>query len=50
MDDALTRKVDAVIADLIAETARINARAGWYPMLLGAGICAAAIGFAKYLG
>ncbi|MDX5515117.1 hypothetical protein [Stenotrophomonas sp. RG-453] len=48
MDASVARKTDAEIAKLIAETAKINAEARWYPMLVCSGIFAAAIGLAKY--
>lgn len=40
-------QTEAEIAKLIAETAKINAEARWYPLLVCSGIFAAAIGLAK---
>jgi hypothetical protein len=42
-------KVRAEIAKLIAETAKINAEAKWYPYVAVAGIFAAAIALVKLL-
>lgn len=42
-----SRKVDAEIAKLIAETAKINAAGWWYPFLAVAGVFAAAIAVIK---
>ena len=43
-------KVRAEIGKLMAETAKINAEARWYPFVATAGLFAAAIGFEKLLG
>ncbi|WP_448100946.1 hypothetical protein [Luteibacter jiangsuensis] len=42
-------KVRAEIGKLMAETAKINAEARWYPFVATAGLFAAAIGFVKLL-
>ncbi|MFT0531888.1 hypothetical protein ACMHYJ_03505 [Castellaniella hirudinis] len=41
------RKVEAEIAKLMAETAKINAEARWYPIVVAAGLLGAAITFTK---
>jgi len=48
MDATLARKADAEIAKLIAETAKINAEARWYPFVVLAGVFSAAFALAKY--
>lgn len=49
MEAATARKIDAEIAKLIAETAKINAEARWYPIVVVAGVFAAAISVAKLI-
>ncbi|SMN01846.1 hypothetical protein SPONN_123 [uncultured Candidatus Thioglobus sp.] len=38
MSEEQSKKVDAGIAKLIAETAKLNAEAFWYPMMLATGL------------
>ena len=42
-------KVRAEIGKLMAETAKINAEARWYPFVTAAGVFAAALGLLKLL-
>ncbi len=42
-------KVRAEIGKLMAETAKINAEARWYPFVAAAGVFAAALGLLKLL-
>ena len=44
---AESEKVHAEIAKLIAETAKINAEARWYPVVAAATLIGAAIAFTK---
>jgi hypothetical protein len=50
MEQALTdreqiaRKIDAEIAKLLAETAKIQEETRWYPFIAGAGVGAAIVG------
>ena len=41
MKQAQLRKVDAEIAKLIAESAKINAEARWYPIMIATGLVTA---------
>ena len=43
-------KMRAEIAKLIAETAKINAEARWYPFVVLAGVVGAALGLFKLIG
>ncbi|GAA0914569.1 hypothetical protein KR767_14760 [Luteibacter anthropi] len=43
-------KIRAEIGKLMAETAKINAEARWYPFVATAGLFAAAVGFVKLMG
>ncbi|WP_232309423.1 hypothetical protein [Luteibacter yeojuensis] len=43
-------KVRSEINKLMAETAKINAEARWYPFVATAGLFAAAVGFVKLMG
>ena len=43
-------KLRAEIGTLMAETAKINAEARWYPFVATAGLFAAAVGFVKLMG
>lgn len=47
MTDAQAAKVYAEIGKLIAETAKINAEARWYPLVVTGGMFAAALAVAK---
>ena len=47
-DDAMQpQKIEAEIAKLIAETAKINAEAKWYPFVVLAGVFGAALAVVK---
>ena len=43
------QKIKSEIAKLVAETAKINAEAGWYPFVATAGLFAAALAFLKLM-
>ena len=43
-------KIRAEIGKLMAETAKINAEARWYPFVATAGLFAAAVGSVKLMG
>ena len=47
VDVVTSRKIEAEIAKLIAETGKINAEARWYPFVATAGLFAAAIAVVK---
>lgn len=49
-DDAMQpQNIEAEIAKLIAETAKINAEAKWYPFVVLAGVFGAALAVVKLL-
>ena len=49
MTDAQGKKVDAEIARLIAETAKLNKETFWYPMALATGLVIAVGAVVKYI-
>lgn len=49
MDAATSKKLEAEIAKLIAETNKINAEAKWYPFVVLAGVFGAALAVVKLL-
>ncbi len=50
MTEQENRKVDAEIAKLIAETAKINKESHWYPLVVSSGIFAVVFAILKYIG
>ena len=48
-NDESLEKIRAEIGKLIAETGKINAEARWYPLVVVAGIFAAAAALVKFL-
>lgn len=46
-DNMETKKIEAEIAKLMAETMKIQAEAKWYPFVCTAGVFGAAIGIVK---
>lgn len=50
MTPETARKVEAEIAKLMAETAKINAEARWYPFVVLASVFGAAMAAVKLLG
>jgi hypothetical protein len=49
MTDTQSKKVDAEIAKLIAETAKLNKETFWYPMALATGLVIAVGAVVKYI-
>lgn len=49
MTEVESRKVDAEIAKLIAETAKLNKETFWYPMALATGLVIAVGAVVKYI-
>lgn len=49
MTDTQSKKVDAEIAKLIAETAKLNKETFWYPVALATGLVIAVGAVVKYI-
>ncbi len=49
MTDTQSKKVDAEIAQLIAETAKLNKETFWYPVALATGLVIAVGAVVKYI-